>query len=67
MAPGLAIPSRRAAILTPSPIVAIAFLDDVTKVDADAKLDPALGRQASIALDHPALNLDSAAHGRRRF
>jgi hypothetical protein len=31
-------------------------------MDADAKLDAALGRQASVALDHPALNLDCAAN-----
>jgi hypothetical protein len=32
-------------------------------VDADAKLDAALGRQAGVALDHPILHFDGAAHG----
>jgi hypothetical protein len=32
-------------------------------VDADAKLNAALRRQASIALDHPVLHINSAAHG----
>jgi hypothetical protein len=32
-------------------------------MDADAKLDTALGRQASVALDHAVLHLNSAAHG----
>ncbi len=29
----------------------------------DAELDAALGRKASVALDHPVLHLDGAAHG----
>jgi hypothetical protein len=32
-------------------------------MDADAKLDPALGRQARIALNHAVLHFDRAAHG----
>jgi hypothetical protein len=32
-------------------------------MDADAELDAALGRQASVPLDHAALHLDGAAHG----
>ena len=32
-------------------------------MDADAKLDAPLGRNAGVALDHPALHLDGAAHG----
>ena len=32
-------------------------------MDTDAELDAALGRQASVALDHTALHLDGAAHG----
>ena len=43
--------------------IAIAFLDDVAQMDANAKLDTALRRQAGVALDHASLNLDRAAHG----
>ena len=32
-------------------------------MNADAELDPALGRQAGIALDEALLHLDGAAHG----
>src|SRR5580693_5332507 len=32
-------------------------------MDANAKLDTALRRQAGVALDHASLNLDRAAHG----
>ena len=32
-------------------------------MDADANLDTALGRQASVALDHAVLHFDGAAHG----
>ena len=42
--------------------VAIAFLDDVPEVDADAEVDPPVLRQAGVALDHRVLDLDSAAH-----
>jgi hypothetical protein len=42
--------------------IAIVLLDHVPKMDADAKLDAALGRQAGVALDESALNLDRAAH-----
>src|SRR5271165_5086424 len=41
---------------------AVAFLDHVADMDADAKLDPSLGRQAGVALDHAVLHLDGAAH-----
>jgi hypothetical protein len=40
-----------------------ADLDHVAKMDADAKLGTALGRQASVALDHAVLHFDGAAHG----
>ena len=43
--------------------VAVALLDDVAQMDADAELDAAFGRQAGIALDHAILHLDGAAHG----
>ena len=42
--------------------VAVALLDHVAEVDADAKLDPLLRRQAGVALDHAALHFDRAAH-----
>jgi hypothetical protein len=32
-------------------------------MNADAELDAALGRKASVALDHAVLHLDGAAHG----
>jgi hypothetical protein len=32
-------------------------------MDADPELDATLGRQASVALDHAVLHLNSAAHG----
>ena len=43
--------------------IAVGLLDDVAKVNADAKLDAPLGRQARVALDHAVLHLDRAAHG----
>jgi hypothetical protein len=42
--------------------IAIALLDDIAEMNADAKIDASIGRQASIALDHAALNLDRATH-----
>ena len=43
--------------------VAVALLDHVAQMNADAELDAALGRQAGVALDHAVLHLDGAAHG----
>ena len=43
--------------------VAVRFLDDVAKMNADAKLDATFGRQAGVALDHAGLHLEGAAHG----
>src|ERR1700751_4496078 len=43
--------------------IAVALLYDVAKVDADAELDAAFGRETSVALDHAGLHLDGAAHG----
>ena len=43
--------------------IAVALLDDVAEMNADAKLDATLRRQAGIALDHAALHFDRAAHG----
>ncbi len=42
--------------------VAVALLDDVAEMNADAKLDAALRRHASVALDHAVLHLDRAPH-----
>jgi hypothetical protein len=42
--------------------IAVAFLDHIAEVDADAKLDPPLSRQPGIALDHGVLHLDGATH-----
>ena len=44
------------------PSIAVALLDHVAEMNADAKLDAALRRQASIALDHAGLHLNPAAH-----
>jgi hypothetical protein len=60
MDPGLAILSNRAAILTPSPIRSP--FDHVAQMDADTKLDAALWRKTSVALDHAVLELDGAAY-----
>ena len=43
--------------------VAVALLDDVAQMNADAELDAPVGRHASIAFDHAVLHLDRAAHG----
>jgi len=43
--------------------IAVALLDDVAEMDADAKLDASLGRQPGVALDHAVLHLGGAAHG----
>ena len=43
--------------------VAVALLDNIAKMNADAELDAALGRKASVALDHAVLHLDGAANG----
>ena len=43
--------------------VAVALLDHIAEMDADPKLDAALRRKASVALDHAVLHLDGAANG----
>jgi hypothetical protein len=43
--------------------IVVAFLDHVAQMNADAELNPALRRQARVALDHAVLHLDGAAHG----
>ena len=42
--------------------VAVRLLDHVAQMNADAELDPALGRHARVALDHAVLHFDRAAH-----
>ena len=42
--------------------IAVALLDDVAQMNADAELDAALGRHAGVALDHGVLHFDGAAH-----
>ena len=43
--------------------IAVALLDDVAEMNADAELDALLGRHAGVALDHAVLHFDGAAHG----
>ena len=43
--------------------VAVALLDDVAQVDADASLDALVGWQASVALRQAATHFHGAAHG----
>jgi Domain of unknown function (DUF4175)/Aldo/keto reductase family len=43
--------------------VAIALLDHVAQMDADAELDATLRRKTRVALDHAILHLDCAANG----
>jgi hypothetical protein len=43
--------------------IAVGLLDDIAHVNADAKVDALLGRDASVALDHGGLDFDRAAHG----
>ena len=42
--------------------VAVALLDHVAQMDADAELDAALRWKTGVALDHAVLHLDGAAH-----
>jgi hypothetical protein len=42
--------------------IAVSLLDDVAEMNADAKIDSALGRQARVAFDHAVLHFDRAAH-----
>ena len=42
--------------------VAVALLDHIAEMDADAKLDPTLGRKPGVPLDHTVLHLDGATH-----
>src|SRR5262249_9010212 len=42
--------------------IAVALLDDIAKMDADAEFDASIGWQPGIPLDHAILHLDRAAH-----
>src|SRR6202035_1787806 len=42
--------------------VAVTLLDHISKMNADAKLDATLRRNAGVALDHAVLHLDGATH-----
>ena len=43
--------------------IAVALLDDVAQVDANAEFDATLRRQPGVALDEAILHFDRAAHG----
>src|ERR1700722_7957048 len=43
--------------------VAVALLDDIAQMNANPELDALLGRHAGVALAHPGLDFDGAAHG----
>jgi hypothetical protein len=58
----LATPSSRAAIDAVAHQIAVALLDHVADMDADAKLYPPVLRHACIALDQAVLHLDRATH-----
>ena len=42
--------------------IAVALLDDVAQMNADAEFDLAIDRHAGVAFDHGVLHLDGAAH-----
>jgi hypothetical protein len=43
--------------------VAVALLNHIAQVDADAELDATLGWKPGVPLDHAVLHLNRAAHG----
>ena len=43
--------------------IAVALLDDIPEVNANAEDDASVLRQAGVALDHGVLHFDGAAHG----
>ena len=49
-------------MLTPSPKMSSLLDDHVAEIDADAKPDAPLVGHIGLAVDHPALHLDGAAH-----
>ena len=42
--------------------IAVALLDHIAEMDADAEIDAALGRHTGVALDHGVPDFESAAH-----
>ena len=62
-------PGRRNALQTRSDVdtiahqVAVAFLNNVSQMNADPELDATVLRYSGVALHHSVLHLDSAAHG----
>ena len=63
IAPGSAIPSNRAAMLTPSPRRSPSLvLDHVAEMDADPKFDALVRRDPGVALDHRPLDFNGAVH-----
>ena len=42
--------------------IAVALLDYIAQMDADAEVDPALRREASVPLRHAVLNFNGTAH-----
>jgi hypothetical protein len=62
MPPGSASVCRRAGDVDAIAEDVVIVNDDVTDVDADAKLDPILGGDARITFSHTVLNVDRAAH-----
>ena len=63
MPPGSAIPSRRTAILTPSPKISFVCDNNITDVNADAKFDPLVLRHIGILFGHAALDFVGTSHG----
>ena len=64
MAPGVQMPFETGGdIDAVAHEVAVALLDYVAEMNADAELDAPFGRHAGVALDQAVLDLDGAAHG----
>ena len=63
MAPGARDPFKpRGDIDAVAHQIAVALLDHIAQMNADAEFDAALGRQAGVALDHAVLHFNRAAH-----
>jgi len=61
--PGSANASKRAATLTPSPKMSCSSAITSPRLNPDAEPDSALFGYLRLAIIHPALDLDRAAHG----
>jgi len=61
--PGSAKASSRAATFTPVAENVLLLNDHIAEVDADAEPNPALLGHLGLAVGHPPLDLDRAAHG----